>query len=301
MSPTNVETISQRSTSGEPVPLGNLADVKVVLFDLDGTLHEDPRATDFYAKALEEDMPDGTGFGLREEVAEVIQRRHSAAEPGFFVDPNRGIVIEARDWIAERAVDWSGETVVLPAGERADRIPHQGELRYLGDQWQIIGALAARRGATVQSLRSAFVKARLFVNDPETVLNRFAALDEVLQRLSGGRRLLLATNTSEDLARPLVQRLNMRPPFEVIRFDARKPAGCAELIDHANQRWNTQASEVLVIGDNLWNDLLPPAGRGCRTIHIDPLSTDPTSRWSSARYENFASFANALQEIPDGS
>ncbi|WP_026551407.1 hypothetical protein, partial [Arthrobacter sp. H20] len=125
-------------------------------------------------------------------------------------------------------------------------------------------------------------------------------LDDVLLRLGQGRRLLLATNTPEELAGPLVRRLDMSQPFDVVRFDARKPAGCAELITHAKDQWNTQPPEVLVIGDNLWNDLLPPAGQGCRTVHIDPLHTDPGARWSSARYNDFSEFATALKEIPDG-
>ncbi|WP_158250920.1 HAD family hydrolase [Cryobacterium sp. Y82] len=274
--------------------------MKVVLFDLDGTLHDDPRVTDYYARILEEDMPGGTGRGLRDEVTDVIQGNHPAARPGCFVEPTLGIAINAPHWTAETAVDWVGNPVSLPSDLPPGPIRHDGALRYLGDHWQIIGALAARRGADARSLREAFVRARRFANDPSTTLIRSESLDEVLQRLSQGRRLLLATNTTEELARPLVQRLNMRPTFEVIRFDAHKPAGCAELIAHAKEQWNTAPSEVLVIGDNLWNDLLPPAEQGCRTVHIDPLGMDLSRRWSSARFDNFSAFAAALKEIPDG-
>lgn len=280
-------------------PLVNLADIKVVLFDLDGTLHDDPRVTGYYATALEEAIPRGGGRGLWDEVDAVIQRTHPAALPGCFVEPARGIVIHAPQWTAETATDWQGNPVPLP-GDLQGRISHDGPLRYLGDQWQIIGALASRRGAGQVVLREAFTRARRYVNDRATTLIRSEHLDDVLQRLGQGRRLLLATNTPEELAGPLVQRLNLRQPFEVVRFDSRKPAGCAELITHANQQWNTQPPEVLVVGDNLWNDLLPPAGQGCRTVHIDPLHTDPTARWSSARYNDFSAFAAALKEIPDG-
>ena len=301
MSTTSAETISTRTDLTQPASLDNLADVKVVLFDLDGTLHDDPRVTDYYARVLEEEMPDGTGRGLRDEVTDVIQGNHLAARPGCFVEPALGIAIDAPHWAAETAVDWMGNPVSLPADTLPGPIRHDGALRYLGDHWQIIGALAARRGADARTLREAFVRARRFANDPSTTLIRSEFLDEVLERLSQGRRLLLATNTTEGLARPLVQRLNMHQPFEVIRFDAHKPAGCAELIAHAKEQWNTLPSEVLVIGDNLWNDLLPPAEQGCRTVHIDPLGTDLAARWSSARFDNFSAFAAALKEIPDES
>ncbi|MHA7276429.1 HAD family hydrolase [Arthrobacter sp. Hz1] len=282
-----------------PAPFENLAGIKVVLFDLDGTLHDDPRMTDHYAAALEKSLPNGDGESFRGEIAAVLRRTHPALAPGCFVEPTRGVVVHAPEWTATTATDWAGNPVPLP-DDLHGGVSHDGPLRYLGDQWQIIGALAARRGADQRLLREAFTGARRFINAEATSLLRSEHLDDVLQRLGEGRRLLLATNTPEELAGPLVQRLDLREPFEMVRFDAHKPAGCAELITHAKDHWDTDPREVLVVGDNLWNDLLPPAERGCLTVHIDPLNIDPGARWSSARHADFSSFATALKEIPDG-
>lgn len=277
-------------------PLDWLGDITVVLFDLDGTLHDDPRAMDRYLTALEGTMRDGGGLGLRSEVDSVVEGRHPSARPGRFVEPKRGLVLDAPRWIVESATDWQGDPVAVP-DDLAGRVQHDGPLRYLGDLWQIIGALAARRGADEVVLGPAFSLTRRFVNDPATELARFGCLDGLLDRLAAGRRLLLATNTPEELGRPLVERLDLRHPFELVRFDARKPAGCAELITEAHRRWGTATHQVLVVGDNLWNDLLPPAEQGCRTVHLDPLGTDPDGRWSSARYTDLAAFAAALEEL----
>jgi FMN phosphatase YigB (HAD superfamily) len=281
-----------------PTPLGDLDEVKVVLFDLDGTLHVDLDVTDFYARALAENMPDGTGQGLIAEVTAVINGTHPSIRPGHFVEPVQGIVSAAENWVAEKAIDWAGNEMPLPE-TLSGQIQHDGPLRYMGDHWQIIGALASHRGASPALLRDAFTRARNFANDPSTALMRSEFLDQVLHRLGRGRKLLLATNTPEGLALPLVMRLGIHTHFEVIRFDARKPAGCAELIVDAMSQWKAEPSEVLVVGDNLWNDLLPLSQKGCRTVHIDPLGTDPAGRWSSARYTHFAAFAAALEEMPD--
>jgi FMN phosphatase YigB (HAD superfamily) len=275
-----------------------LGDITVVLFDLDGTLHDDPRVTDRYAAALETAIPNGRGHGLRTEIEAVVSGEHPAAVPGCFVEPARGFVLHAPQWVTETATDWQGRPVAVPDDLRG-RVQHDGPLRYLGDRWQVVGALAARRGADQPALREAFILARQFVNDRATHLARFECLDDVLERLASGRRLLLATNTPEELGRPLVERLDLRQPFALVRFDAHKPAGCAALIAEAHRLWATQPRDVLVVGDNLWNDLLPPAEQGCRTVHIDPLGTDPAQRWSSARYIDLASFAAALENIPD--
>lgn len=270
----------------------------MVLFDLDGTLHDDPRVTDRYATALETLIPSGRGLGLRREVEAVVSREHPAVLPGRFVDPARGLVLHAPEWVAEIATDWQGHRVDIPEDLRG-RVRHEGPLRYVGDRWQITGVLAARRGADPRAMREAFVRAREFVNDRATELVRFECLDDVLARLATSRRLLLATNTPEQLGRPLVERLDLREPFALVRFDAGKPAGCAELIAEAHRLWGTPSRDVLVVGDNLWNDLLLPAEQGCRTVHIDPLNTDPAGRWSSARYVDLAAFAAALEDTPD--
>lgn len=286
------------SAGNPPARLVDLRAIRVVLFDLDGTLHDDSRVTDRYASILEEIIPDGGGLGLRAEAEAVAGREHPALRPGVFAEPVRGIVVHAPEWAAETATDWEGRPVPVPA-DLQGRVRHDGPLRYLGDSWQIIGALAARRGADQPIQRDAFALARRFINHEATSLIRLEHLDEVLDRLAPGRHLLLATNTPEDLARPLVDRLALRQPFAVVRFDARKPTGCTRLILQARRMWGTRPSEILVVGDNLWNDLLPPAGQGCRTVHIDPLGTDLNVRWSSARFENFTAFAAALRELPD--
>lgn len=278
--------------------LVDLRAIKVVLFDLDGTLHDDPRVTDRYASILEDSIPSGGGRGLRTEAATVAEWDHPALRPGLFVEPSRGIVVHAPDWTAEKATDWHGNIVPVPDDLRG-RVRHDGPLRYLGDFWQIIGALASHRGADQRVQREAFTQARQFINDVATSLMRFEHLDQVLDRLAPGRKLLLATNTTEELARPLVDRLALSQPFDVMRFDARKPTGCSQLIEEARRSWGALPEEVLVVGDNLWNDLLPPAEQGCKTVHIDPLGMDPDARWSSARYDDFAAFAAELKEIPD--
>lgn len=285
------------TTGPGPSLLDWLGAVDVVLFDLDGTLHDDPRALDHYAAALEAAIPDGGGSGLRAEVEAVVQGYHPAVRPGLFVEPERGLVLAAPEWAVGAATDWSGQAVTIPR-DLDGPVRHDGPLRYLGDRWQIVAALAARRGADDPALLEAFGLARRFLNDLVTDLARFDCLDELLVRLGSGRRLLLATNTSEALGQPLVERLDVGHAFALVRFDARKPAGCAELIAEAHRLWGTATDQVLVVGDNLWNDVLPPAEQGCRTVHIDPLGTDRAGRWSSARYRDLATFAAALETAP---
>lgn len=289
-------TTTTRETPTLPLP--GLDGIDVVLFDLDGTLHDDPRSTDHYAASLEAAL--GTaGRGLRVEVEAVVARQHPALAPGGFVEPQRGLVVLAPGWVVHSATDWDGAPVAVP-DDLQGRVRHDGPLRYLGDRWQVVAALATRRGAGATELDEAFGLARRLVNDVATDLARLDVLDDLLARLAPGRRLLLATNTPEALGRPLVERLALGHPFATVRYDARKPEGCLELVTQAQERWGARPEQILAVGDNLWNDLVVPAAQGCRTVHIDPLSIDPGGEVSWARYPDLASFAAALQGVARG-
>lgn len=279
--------------SPAPAPLDWLDDIGGVLFDLDGTLHDDPRSTEQYATAVEVALGPG-GQGLQQEVAAVVAGRHPALHPGRFVEPQRGLVLRAPDWVVDAATDWTGQPVAVPEELRGP-VRHDGALRYLGDRWQIVAAVAERRGADSSVLREAFTLARGYVNDPANELSRFACLDGLLDRLAARRRLLLATNTSEPLGRPLVERLGMRHAFALVHYDARKPSGWRELLATASSSWGVPVSQLMVVGDNLWNDLVVPAAHGCRTVHIDPLAIDPAGRNSTVRYPDLSSFAAELE------
>lgn len=271
-----------------------LDEVSVVLFDLDGTLHDDPRSTERYTDCLSAALG-SSGDELAEEVEAVVAGRHPALAPGRFVDPGRGLVLHAPNWVVRNATDWQGSPVPIPDDLQAV-VAHDGPLRYLGDRWQIVAALAARRGADPSMLRAAFSTARELVNHHATDLARLACLDDLLDRLSQGRHLMLATNTSEELGRPLVERLAFGVPFSLVRYDARKPEGCMWLVGEAHQRWGARPQQVLVVGDNIWNDLVAPAQSGCRTAHIDPLNIDPAGKHSSVRYPDLAAFAADILE-----
>lgn len=289
-------TTTTRETPALPLP--GLDGISAVLFDLDGTLHDDPRSTDHYAASLETALG-SAGRGLRAEIEAVLARQHPALAPGGFVEPQRGLVVQAPGWVVDRATDWDGTPVPVPEDLRG-RVRHDGPLRFLGDRWQLAAALAARRGAGPAELGEAFRLARGLVNDPATDLARFDFLDDLLDQLAPGRQLLLATNTPEPLGRPLVERLAFGHPFAAVRYDARKPDGCLALVMYAKERWGGRPEQILVVGDNLWNDLVVPAAHGCRTVHIDPLSTDPNGEESWARYSDLASFAAALPGVANG-
>lgn len=265
---------------------------RVVVLDLDGTLHEDPAVHQRYATLLQ----DGSGIaGLAEEVAAVLDRRHPSACPGDVVDVSRRLVIQLEGWRGVRARSWDdGAAVALP-DDLPDPITTTPTLRYLGDRWQVAGAVAAVRGVPETASGQAFTTARGTDAAVGTVVD--GAID-LLHLLRPGRGLLLATNTPKDLASPLVGVLGLLDLIDEARFGADKPVGTPVLVEHACRRWATTPDRVAVIGDNLLNDLMPAARMGCPTAHIDPWATDPDGTWSTVRVASMTELATRLAAIP---
>lgn len=257
-----------------------------VVLDLDGTLHEDPAVHDAYAALLQE----GSGLsGLVEEVAAVLDRRHPAARPGDLVDVTRRLAVSVdQEWRPVAARSWDdGASAALP--DLPGPVTTTPTLRYLGDRWQVAGAVAAVRGLTPEVGAHAFATARSGAGHAALV----AGAAELLPLLRP-RGLLLATNTPEHLARPLVQSLGLLDLVDDVRFGADKPTGTPGLVHAACARWATTPDRVAVVGDNMLNDLLPAARLGCPTVHVDPWGTDPDGVWSTVRVAALADLERVL-------
>lgn len=261
---------------------------RVVMVDLDGTLHDDPGAYHHYGVWLQarSGRPD-----LMAEIDAVVGRTHPAAAPGDFVDVSRRLVLQAPQWTPRRALAWDGSEVAVPT-DLKNLATAVDPIRYLGDRWQITGAVAAVQGVDPELNGAAFAQARLWVNRAR--LRQVDGSAQLLEVLRPGRHLVVATNTSERLARPLVQRLGLDGLVDDVYYAANKPVGCASLVEGICSRWDVEPAQVAVIGDNLVFDLLPASALGCATAHIDPLETDATGRWSAVRVPSMRCLVDAL-------
>lgn len=290
-------TVPSTSTGG----VERLRAARVVIIDLDGTLHDDPDAYRHYATRLQEKSGQ---YDLLAEVDAIVNRRHPAAAPGDFVHVSRCLALQAPEWTPLRAVAWDGTDAAVPddllgqpigiTGPAEDIEPRSDAdvVRYLGDLWQITGAVASVRGLDSELSSAAFADARHSVN--RAPLRRVDGSTQLLDLLRPGRHLVVATNTSEWLARPLVERLGLDGLVDGLYYAANKPVGCAALVQGVCGRWNVEPDQVAVVGDNLVFDLLPAVALGCATAHIDPLGTDPTGRWSTVRATSMRQLSDAL-------
>ncbi len=247
------------------------AGVRVVIFDLDGTLYQGEAFVPRYLELI------GQHTGIDVEVARVELDAILAGEHpvplGVFYDPDVDRVLHAPAWRIVGAADWHGEPVDDPRIGR--NVGYRDGLIYLGDAWQVVRVVAAHLGAPADGVKAAFHAVREAINTASDQLLDTSALASVLAELHRFEHRLLMTNTPEALGRALVDALGLAEHFDGVRFGARKPAGLEQWLDELTAELAVDADQILCVGDNYFNDVLPAVRSGCRAIWLDPYGQAP--------------------------
>ena len=239
------------------------ADIDVAVLDLDGTVHDDEAFVPVYLALLTEEVGPTAGGRIDEEVRRILARRHPVSL-GSLYDPERDEVWAEALHGEGLATTWDGEPLL-------DAHNPPPEAVYLGDAWQTVRAVALHHRVDDEALRRAFIRTRQRMNDPAVALPGAAAIDEALAAFGGCRHRVLASNTAEPLARPLVERLGLSEAFDEIVLGAGKPEGLRALLEGVLTRFDVAPEQVVCAGDNLRNEIAPARRAGCRTVLVDPF------------------------------
>jgi FMN phosphatase YigB (HAD superfamily) len=271
-----------------------LSHVQVVVFDLDGTLYEGTDFLDPYLEFLAEASTTGASAQmLREEIEDIIAGRH-VLRLGSFYHPDSEVIVEVAvqdsektpQFVATRSLRWDGSTVDLDTHIPADGIPFDTDMVYVGDYWQAAVAVATQNGVSKEERARAFERTRELMNRTDYDLGVPQYLFEVLEVFADCRHRILVTNTPAGLAEACVDNLGVRGLFDEVHFGANKPSGLYALLQSLAARLSVRYDEILCVGDNYWNDVIPAAQLGCRTILVDAFDAEAGAR-SDARVVRF--------------
>ncbi len=245
--------------------------VRVAIFDLDGTLYEGDGFVPIYLDQLE--AHGGLDRDLaRGELEQIVGGVHGV-RIGDLYDPATDRVLRAPAWRIIEVTDWDGAPV--DDGRVGTGIGYGKGLVYIGDAWQAVRAVALHHGVDRDASRTAFEAVRARINVEADELLDTSALAPVLAELDRFEYREVMTNTPEDLARPLVASMGLPDRFHAVRFGVDKPLGLERRIDEVLEEFDVTPDEVLCVGDNYLNDILPTVRAGCRAIWVDPFGTAP--------------------------
>ena len=245
--------------------------VRVAIFDLDGTLYEGDGFVPAYLEQLE--VYGGLDPELaRGELEQILGGVHGV-RIGDLYDPTTDRVLRAPAWRIIEVSDWDGTPVDDP--RVGTGISYGKGLVYIGDAWQAVRAVAQHHGVDHEASRASFHAVRARINTEADQLLDTSALAPVLAELDRFEYREVMTNTPEDLAQPLVVSMGLPDRFHAIRFGVDKPLGLERRIDEVLEEFDVTPDEVLCVGDNYLNDILPTVRAGCRAIWVDPFGTAP--------------------------
>lgn len=251
---------------------GSLLDgVRVAIFDLDGTLYQGEGFLPRYFDEL------ATHTELAREVVagetERILRGEHVLHLGDFYDPGTDRVLRAPAWRVERVLSWEGAAV--EDVRQGAAVGFTDELIYVGDAWQAVLALAAHHRVSPQQQDRAFQAVREAINAAVDAFLDTSALEAVLDEVDRFDHRFVMTNTPEHLGRSLVEGLGLPERFDGIRYGANKPVGLGRWLEELTAALGVVPDEILCVGDNYFNDILPAVRAGCRTIWIHPFADVP--------------------------
>ena len=256
-----------------------LSEIKVVLFDLDGTLYQDDSFMDRYIRymleetAAEEEIIQAINMGRQ-----ILSGEHSLRLGHFYHIGDKAVLRwQDEQWIGGWA--WDGTELDRSALQAYGPVSDlTEELIAVGDPWGVALIFARQHGVSPDAMSLAFDRVRQeMLQEPHGFI-RHGGLLQALKGLTAVERKMLLTNTHQQSGIEFVQHMGLTDVFNEHRFGAGKPDGMQRCVQELISE-GYQANEILSIGDNGWNDLNPVKRLGGRTCHISPYTGMHDGQW----------------------
>ena len=243
--------------------------VKVILFDMDGTLYQDPDFHRPYLRYLLQDTPHASFAEESIRLADEIIL-HDA------VPMNRFYRVRRRE---EGFSGWE-EMAQWMCDSQIPEMPFEdcyrngiGQLCYLGDLWEVAIFIANILGTLPQNGQKAFLRVREEME--QTTLRPAPELYALLDRLKQRYTTVLLSNSPEGTASAFIARLGFDRSFTHHFYGAQKPYHLFENLRRHEGMEAVRPEKILSIGDHAYNEIAPVRLQGGQTVWINPYADAP--------------------------
>lgn len=243
-------------------------EIKVMIFDLDGTLYQDYTFLKRYLMKM---------FATTHTVAEIEQivqesydllTGEKEVKLGFFYD-------EHLNFLAHRHLQIT--SAYNKKQELIDNYQKYDELTYIGDPWSIATYMAKREALDMNVVSRAFNEVRSEMLTIENKINANDTLVECLQQMDCYK--ILMTNTALPSGEEFVSHLGLSNCFDEIHYDGQKPNGMHDLLKTLIKK-GYHPEQMISIGDHPYNDLHPLHALGGFTCLISQYPHADETEWS---------------------
>lgn len=247
-------------------PLPDAGAIRMVIFDLDGTLYDDLLYSTAYARVLAAHLPSPLrGTFLHETLPFADPNRRFRM--GRIYDRVEGVLLghpQLEPGVASAWDDGSPRPWKRVA-EAGGHVGAMGRYLALGDAWMLVTAAALRYGVSTDECLEAMAEVRSWVSVPPPESYR----TEGFFRAKDGPLRILVTNASAGHAQAMVEALGLEGAFNHCFTEACKPEGWRRIIPWLEQATGIPRDAMLAVGDNLLNDVLPARHLGVHAVLLD--------------------------------
>lgn len=246
--------------------------IKVIVFDLDGTLYEDTHHFDYYADRLQAKIAQNLQPQFRKDYEQALAEQHTL-KIGRVYDVANDLIVYHLDQIVQAAYTWDGQEVSKERRDSLYREPivmDMDTMLNIGDLWWVPGAIARHYGLTAERAQQAFLETRAFMMRPEFKMKKASGLAETLRQLRTDVKLVLLTNSPEPDSLAILEKLDLIDVFHTKIFNGKKPTNTYLHFQSIQHQFAVEYEHILSIGDNWINEIRPAKQLGCKTVFIDP-------------------------------
>lgn len=276
--------------------------ITTVIFDLDGTLYEDPAVYDRYAAELAANLPNVERMRYLDEWRRA-QAGVAIARVGMGYDIDRDLLFRYTGGRIISQIDWDGVEIPVRSNAAEDperpvgppiEVPIFGHnRRNIGDLWAMADVLAIRYGVPREARSAAFMATRSFMASDAFRLHLPDGMERCLASLRDrGVTLVAMSNSPVDSVHDVFDELGIQQYFSVVMGDSGKPVGLTD--------WFAGLDEpegVLSVGDNYINDIEPALIAGADALYIDRHATNLGASYE--RCHHVTSIAGAIDWLAD--
>lgn len=251
----------------------NLQAVRVIIYDLDGTIYDDDRHFALYAREIMARLPEEVQPAFWADWEAAVAGEHPALHVGTFYDVDRDLVLEIRGNRVVRALHWDGSEAppLLRQQLYPDVVePDHVTILNVGDLWWVPSAISAHHGGDREENNKAFLRIRELMSDPHFPIRPIPGLKELIHDLRGRVVQVLATNSPQPDSEAILEKVGLKGYLDRHFFRSNKPLGFRAIVEALAREHGVEPQAILSVGDNLVNEIAPAKALGCQTIFVDP-------------------------------
>jgi hypothetical protein len=174
-----------------------------------------------------------------------------------------------KNGIAKEVYRWDGTKLALDEVQALYPKPitvNLDNMFSIGDLWWVPSSIGRHYGLKNEDTYQAFLETRKFMMGPS--FNMFNEKSPTSTQRVGGRGSL--TNSPQLDSEAILEKLGLTNIFHQKIFEAGKPTKTAKHFEEIRTDFKVSYGEMMSVGDNLLNDIVPAKNLGCKTIYINP-------------------------------